>query len=110
MSRLKLYAPDQSASRNGNRFAATQETRNILPFPRRYQSRRRVNMLRRARLLRENSRCPHCGHPVVEPLELEDALYSRGNLPIPGTATLVGFHCEACHAEWPASSEVVETG
>ena len=58
--------------------------------------------LDRARSLRSNDRCPHCSRSLVKPLELDDAVRSRNNLPIPGTATLVGFHCDSCHWEWPA--------
>jgi hypothetical protein len=59
-------------------------------------------VLERARNLRRNGRCPHCDHPIVEPIELDDAILNRNRMPIPGTATLVGFHCHGCHHEWPA--------
>ena len=62
----------------------------------------RNSPLDRARSLRHNDRCPHCRHGLVEPLELADGVRSRNHQPIPGTATLVGFHCLACHWEWPA--------
>lgn len=60
--------------------------------------------VQRAKLLRENDQCPHCRHAVVEPLELADAMMGRNNRPVPGTGTLVGFHCLRCHWEWPAKS------
>lgn len=56
----------------------------------------------RARSLRTNDCCPRCRRAQVEPLELADGLRTRNNLPIPGSATLVGFHCNSCHWEWPA--------
>lgn len=65
-------------------------------------------LVRRAALLRENSVCPHCRRTNVIPLELNDALIGRGNLPIPGSATLVGFHCHSCHSEWPATDHRVQ--
>ncbi len=56
----------------------------------------------RARLLHQNSICPECAHHDIEPLELEDAVISpRNRLPVPGTATIVGFHCNDCGIEWP---------
>lgn len=55
----------------------------------------------RARALNANRTCRFCQHPQVEPIELADPQYGRGNLPIPGTASLVGFRCHRCHSEWP---------
>ena len=62
----------------------------------------KLDTVSRARAIRSNSRCPFCDTANVEPIELDDAVISpRSRLPIPGTATLVGFHCHACEAEWP---------
>lgn len=108
MSRLKLYWPDEQAERGLTPPAEPRiadEDAAILPF----RSRRAVEIasgpmlevLVRAQLIRENRCCPHCEHPVVEPIELQDALVNRSGLPIPGTATLVGFRCESCLNEWP---------
>jgi hypothetical protein len=104
MSQLKLYRPAE-----GNRvFRFDDPEPAILPFKphfqrrRRTQSRQPMSLIARARLLHDNRNCPHCEHPIVEPLELDDAVYNCNGLPIPGTATLVGFHCEHCHGEWPA--------
>jgi hypothetical protein len=56
----------------------------------------------RARLIHQNGICPECGHNDIEPLELADSVISPKNrLPIPGTATIVGFHCNDCSTEWP---------
>jgi hypothetical protein len=60
------------------------------------------HVVERARTIRRNGRCPHCNHPVVEPIELDDAILNRNRMPIPGTATLVGFHCHGCEREWPS--------
>lgn len=77
----------------------------ILPFhfyAGRLRGQNRMNLASRARVLHENRCCPNCRHSRVEPLELDDAILNRNNMPIPGTATLVGFHCLGCHSEWPA--------
>lgn len=56
----------------------------------------------RARVIHENDTCPECERHDVEPLELADGLISpRNRLPIPGTSTIVGFHCNDCGTEWP---------
>ncbi|MCA9083921.1 MAG: hypothetical protein KDA81_07685 [Planctomycetaceae bacterium] len=80
--------------------------RDIIPF--RPQNRTTVISGRyappvdRARLIHDNSVCPECSRCNVEPLELQDALISpRNRLPVPGTATIVGFHCNDCGSEWP---------
>jgi hypothetical protein len=59
-----------------------------------------LTVIDRARALYSNRRCPVCSYPVIVPIELNDAAINRSGLPIPGTATLVGFHCCGCHAEW----------
>lgn len=101
MSYLKLHQPHVAAADDDG----TDEPR-ILSFHLHARRLRRqqagANLLARARLLRDNCRCPHCRYPVVEPLELEDGLLGRNRRPIPGTATIVGFHCHRCDAEWPA--------
>ncbi len=56
----------------------------------------------RARIIHDNSSCPECEFTDVEPLELEDGLISsRNHRLVPGTATIVGFHCNNCRTEWP---------
>jgi len=56
----------------------------------------------RARILQQNNCCPECTLHDIEPLELADAVISPKNrLPVPGTATIVGFHCNNCGTEWP---------
>ena len=56
----------------------------------------------RARVLLHNNCCPECTRHDIEPLELDNALISPKNrLPVPGTATIVGFHCNDCGTEWP---------
>jgi len=112
MSRLKLYWPDHdrvesepAASRLPEQ-AATDAM--VIPI-RKYHADHSsspasgssmMSVLVRAQAIRKNNECPECGHPVVEPVELNDAAISRNGLPIPGTATLVGFHCCGCEREW----------
>lgn len=126
MSRLRVYWPESYAADD---VELTEEPA-IVPFPTRSRlldsysrprtESRKASLIRictvneddelvttpveRARVLFSNRCCPHCHHPVVEPIELDDALINRAGQPIPGTATLVGFHCEACDAEWAAGS------
>jgi hypothetical protein len=59
-----------------------------------------LSVLDRAKLLRENRRCRVCGHCVTLPLVGEDAELNRSGRPIPGTGTLLGFHCSGCGVEW----------
>lgn len=102
-TRLRLYVPPEEDSTAAAPEAAP---RDILPFrrhePRIVFSGRFVPAVERARLIHENGVCPRCERQDVEPLELDDARVSAGSrLPVPGTATLVGFHCNDCGAEWP---------
>ena len=102
MSCLRLHEP-HTVAHGGD---ASDESPRILPFhlyaPRMRNRRAGLNLVNRARVLHDNRCCPDCDDPMVEPLELEDGLFNRNSLPIPGTATIVGFHCQRCHAEWPA--------
>lgn len=103
MSRLKLFWPG-GAQPEDRLYLVDDGEPAILSFPAnlvRLRGRRMMNPVTRARVIHKNSRCPNCRHPAVEPIELGDGLLNRDNVPVPGTATLVGFHCEACRAEWP---------
>ena len=100
MSALRLFWPDAQAA-----AVAPPAERHILRLylpgrPARTQS--TMSQVERARLLHDNRSCPDCHRPLVEPIELQDALLTRNRLPIPGTATLVGFRCQHCRTEWPA--------
>lgn len=66
----------------------------------RMRGRRMVDIVTRARLERANIQCPCCRRVTVEPVELPDALVNRNGATIPGTATIVGFHCNACRHKW----------
>lgn len=104
MSRLSVYWPDEY----GSPSTAVADEPRIIPFPgiplRSIQPTRdatpKLDVISRARLLFANRRCRQCRYPVVEPLNLDDAQVNRQGLEIPGTATIVGFRCHACDAEW----------
>ncbi|MEX0717837.1 MAG: hypothetical protein WD066_14680 [Planctomycetaceae bacterium] len=101
MSRLNVYWPD-AAEREDVPYGPDGEPL-ILSFCRAIVASRRGESnpaLLRARSLHRNRCCPECDHPVVQPLELADAFVGRGRIPVPGTATLVGFRCGRCAAEW----------
>ncbi len=99
MGRLKLFPPERLEGGAGEDEPA------VVSFARltsRFRRNRPIDVVTRARIVHTNSRCPVCRHPVIEPIELNDGLRGRSHLPIPGTATLVGFRCERCDLEWPA--------
>lgn len=105
MSELKIFRPTAEEP--------VSECPETLPFDRTRNvisgrvSPRRMRALNRARLLFDNQCCAFCGKATVEPLELDDAVISRRNhRPIPGTATIVGFHCHSCQQEWPTYETV----
>lgn len=105
MSRLKLFRPEGADS--PEMVSLDEREPAIFSFQQFVRSNRagrwgesHRQALERAWQLHRNRRCPHCLHPVVEPVELNDALRSRNNIPIPGTATLVGFRCARCRSEW----------
>ena len=109
MSRFSVYWPEECGTAQG-RSAQQSST---IPFPR--SGRRlsvdpdysgttatKLDVISRARLLFTNRRCRHCLFPVVSPLQRDDAQLNRQGLEIPGTATIVGFRCDSCDAEWEA--------
>ena len=106
MNRLHLRIYEPPADDNTQDQEEEFEPRDVIPF----ETPGRTTILsgritppnERARIIRDNTTCPECSNINVEPLELRDALISPSNrLPIPGTATIVGFHCNDCGAEWP---------
>ena len=60
-----------------------------------------MDVLTRARALHENRCCPRCRRAGAVPLDLGDGDDRNAAMPVPGSATLVGFYCDACGAEWP---------
>ena len=61
-----------------------------------------IEAVQRSRLLHMHRRCHECGRPTVQPVERNDAVLGKNRLPIPGTSTVVGFHCDYCQSEWSA--------
>ncbi|MCA9039089.1 MAG: hypothetical protein KDA65_01945 [Planctomycetaceae bacterium] len=101
MSTLKIYRPDQAHT--------NVQPMDILSFRRPWESRQQrqldeatLRVLSRAKLIRDNRECPCCNSASVLPIELDNAILNRNRLPIPGSATLVGFRCTICDHEWPA--------
>lgn len=103
---IRIYEPP-TEEEQAERQEAIELTpdRNILPFRKQRTtilSGRYVEPVDRARILSENAECPQCEKHDIETLELQDAVISpKSRLPIPGTATIVGFHCNDCGTEWP---------
>ncbi len=97
MSCLAIYQPQVSDS---------VETPAILKFPRLRiapeSGKSGDCVVERARLLHKNRCCPECRCAAVDPIELNDALLNIQLCPIPGTATVVAFHCNRCEHEWAA--------
>lgn len=103
MSRLRVYWPESSQGEHRAHFDnGGPVTLSFESFAEDRDHWSVANLVSRARSLHRNNRCPHCSHPVVEPLELADAALSRNRRPIPGTGTLVGYRCQRCYSEWPA--------
>ena len=100
MSRLSVYWPDEMHSADD-----VKDEPRILPFPKRHKfaeiDHKPMDVVTRARVLFANRKCCECGYPVVEPIELQDSTTNLSGLAIPGTATLIGFHCCGCQNEWP---------
>ena len=61
-----------------------------------------IEVLHRSRLLHQHRRCHECGRPTVQPVEKNDGVLGKNRLPVPGTSTVVGFHCDYCQSEWSA--------
>jgi len=98
MSGLRVLWPEEAVTDDDE---AILDAPAILPFQAERSLRQwRSDVIARAQALYENRTCPECDYPVVMPIELGDAIRNRNGLPIPGTATLVGFRCRGCGCEW----------
>jgi hypothetical protein len=114
MTDLKIFRPSDDEVEVPPKHEAMEHLpREILPFDRKSRiisgriSDKRMRALNRARVLFENQECAYCGKATVEPLELDDAVVSdKNNRIVPGTATIVGFHCHSCTEEWPVYETV----
>jgi hypothetical protein len=103
MTRLRVYSGPETKYRLSR---ITGEDRpDVIPISaftaRRGRAAVADSALTRAKALHENRRCRHCGQSGVEPVMLNDGLRDGSGQYIPGTATLVGFHCTCCRVEWP---------
>ncbi len=107
MARLRVYRGSESRSRFAS--IASDDRPDVIPFStflRASRDRReQITPISRARALHANRYCPTCGHSTVEPVTLNDGLRDGSGEYVPGTATLVGFHCGQCEAEWPVYGE-----
>lgn len=96
MSHFRVLWPDDVEQGDDAEVATA-----VIPFAQPHRRLRpTLDAVSRAQALYANRTCPFCEYPVVEPLELENAAIDSAGLPIPGTSTLVGFHCHGCDAEW----------
>jgi len=104
---LRLFTPsDETTHEDILPIGSDESSQDIIPIDRARRSvifsGRFMPAVDRARLIHQNGICPECGHNDIEPLELTDSVISPKNrLPVPGTATIVGFHCNDCSTEWP---------
>src|SRR5690606_11802660 len=98
MTRLRIYNGPEVPLRLA-RFTAPLP--DVIPFAPRSTNRfPRTGPLARAKALHENRRCHSCGHADVDPVTLNDGIRDGSGQYVPGSATLVGFHCNRCHEEW----------
>lgn len=106
MTRLRVYSGPEN--RVSSRFSSA-ERPGVIPFSSLVARRNRVAaaaaVLDRARALHENRSCKNCGCSGVEPVTLNDGLRDGSGQYVPGSATLVGFHCTQCRTEWPVYGE-----
>ncbi len=107
---LRVFRGTESETVGESRFSQDGAGADVIPIsaflPRRGGLKAPTVPLRpltRARALHANRACPFCRHPVVEPVVLNDGLRDGTGQYIPGSATLVGFHCDRCHSEWPVA-------
>ena len=103
---LRLFEPADSSPESVPLTQTPDVFEDIIPIERARRSvilsGRFMPAVDRAKLIHRNSECPECHKHDIEPLELDDAMVStRSRLPIPGTATIIGFHCNDCGTEWP---------
>jgi hypothetical protein len=103
MSRLRVYRGPETKYRLSR--ITGDDRPDVIPFAafasRRNRAAAADSVVSRAKALHENRRCRCCGQSGVEPVTLNDGLRDGSGQYIPGTATLVGFHCTHCKGEWP---------
>ncbi|MEM1063475.1 MAG: hypothetical protein AAF532_11890 [Planctomycetota bacterium] len=111
MSRLRLYTGPAEAA-GGVATAEQADRPDVIPFATivralspKTDAAEDLGPLARARMLHRNRRCVTCDSPRVSPVSLADGVRDASGQFIPGTATLVGFHCEDCGREWPTDAD-----
>lgn len=106
MTRLRVYRGPET--NRVSRFSSA-ERPGVIPFAALVTRRNRVAVanaaLDRAKALHSNRNCKSCGCQGVEPVTLNDGLRDGSGQYVPGSATLVGFHCTRCRSEWPVYGE-----
>jgi hypothetical protein len=106
MTRLRVYRGPESKSRFSRIGADRPDVIPFAMFLSANSSRLARNApLSRAKALHENRSCRYCGHGSVDPVTLNDGLRDGSGQYVPGSATLVGFHCGRCRAEWPVYAD-----
>tara|TARA_R110002072_G_scaffold146075_2_gene292821 strand:- start:793 stop:1146 length:354 start_codon:yes stop_codon:yes gene_type:complete len=113
MSDLKVYWPENDSAVADALPTEMVETCNGRKEPEIYSFAEWVEKLRqpepqrlalRAQRLNAHQTCPDCSRAGgVLPLMLNDGRMDGSGRLVPGSATLVGFHCETCSHEWPVS-------
>ena len=97
MTMLKLYAP---ASDEPVTVPFPDPDPPVVPLPVRLRRDSALSVLQRSRTIFKNRLCPHCRQSCVSTIELDDGLQDEWRFTVPGTASLVGFHCRNCGSEW----------
>jgi hypothetical protein len=107
MIRLRVYRGPETVSRFSRTETADGQP-DVIPLDVFLASRKRLaaeTPLSRAKALHQNRFCRFCGHSAVTPVTLNDGQRDGSGQYVPGSATLVGFHCRRCRAEWPVFAD-----
>ncbi len=96
MTTLRIYAPDVDAD---------SDEATPIPFPAQHARDSAIRVLQRSQRIAQNRKCPNCDSRSINTIELNDGLKDWCHYTVPGTASLVGFHCDVCATEWPAERD-----
>ncbi|MDA1014460.1 MAG: hypothetical protein O3A00_08415 [Planctomycetota bacterium] len=99
MTLLKLFAPPLDSPAT---IPFPNQDLPAIPLPLPHRRGSAMSVLQRSRTIFENRICPDCRQASVSTIELADGLRDAWSFTIPGTASLVGFHCKHCGSEWAA--------
>jgi hypothetical protein len=100
MTGLRIYSGPEAVARASR--LSERERPDVLPISRFVDRRPSARSpLSRAKALHANRCCRFCGSSQVDPVTLNDGMRDGSGQYVPGSATLVGFHCESCQTEWP---------